>query len=93
MSGVWPRPLKVGKIGHYVIVEDPKWVKGAAINFAEASADPLKVRVINVVYTDTSITVLIEGVSPGLHTVKIDYRTSAGSSDCYKAAVKVVDCH
>ena len=92
MSGVWPRPLKVGKVGHYLIFEDPKWIEGAAVNFAEATADPSKVRVISTEYSDNSITVLLEGIAPGLHSVKVDYRTTAGSSDCYRGVVKVVNC-
>jgi hypothetical protein len=90
MAGVWDRPLKVGKVGHYAIYEDPKWLGESSIVSATATADPADVRVVNTVANDDHIIVFLEGIAPGFHKVRIDYTIGTGSTERCIGTVKVV---
>lgn len=91
MSGLWPRPLKVGKVGDFVVREDSEWLGNGSISDCEATAGP-EVEVVAAVPNGGDIVVKLRGVSPGLCDVHVEYSTSAGNTDCYDGTVKVVEC-
>lgn len=91
MAGVWGRPLKVGKVGYFIVKESPDWLGTDTIKTATATADP-GAEVIDALPDNGRVVVTLRGVSTGLCEVRVDYETQNGHTDCYKAVVKVVEC-
>lgn len=91
MAGVWGRPLKVGKVGYFIVKENPEWLGTDTIKTAAATT-ATGAEVIEALPDNDRVVVTLRGVSPGLCKVHVDYETQNGHTDCYEAVVKVVNC-